>query len=212
MLKILWTGLILGFVSQPALAAKDGENWEVSMQTAEGSKPLGPAQVHRLCFAKGKDMKEPPQNDPSCKTSVQQSGKRATFKSVCKDGDTVITSSGFSEEVGPTHFRSDITIITEEKGSKLQHRQVGNIKKLTGSCDPSDFSGFMKNAEMRQGGKAASDPPAARQASSNEASRNEAMNSSGPDRSASTNPSEGKSDSSSLIQTGKGILKGLLPF
>lgn len=200
--------LLAGFLASQPTLAKDGENWEISTQVSQAGGPLGPAQVQRLCFAKGKDMKEPPADkDDSCKTSVQQSGKRASFKSVCKYPDQTITSSGFSEEVGPNHFRSDITITTEEKGRRSEQRQVGNIKKLAGTCDPNEFMRALQ-MQMQQGLRPEQEPapPAAANTTAPPAAA--------PDNQSLSSPpaKEEKSGTQSLIEAGKGLLRGRLPF
>ena len=195
------------FLSFSVFAQQNGEMWEISIQISGEDGRLGSSQVQKLCFPKGKDMKEPPEKDSSCKTTVQHSGKRSTFKSVCRDSDAIITAEGYSEEVAENHIRSDITITTEEKGKKAyQQRQVGSIKKLPGTCNPKEMMGkFVPPQIPNETLPNSITSPTMTQAESPK-----------PDESiqetSKTNGEKKGADQNSMIESGKSLLRGILKF
>ncbi|MBU3657377.1 MAG: DUF3617 family protein [Rhodocyclaceae bacterium] len=219
MFKRICACLVTSIATLPVLSATNGENWEVSTQIAQGNNPLGPAKVMKLCFATDKNMKEPPPPpDTSCKTSTQQSGKKVAFKSVCKYDGMTMTSSGYTEEVSSTHFHTDLTIVTEDNGNRSQQRQVGDIKKIGGSCDPNDMSGFMKGSSAPQ--TVGSNPPAPAKKTPAKNLTSKTQSTSGtvseedtkPTQETTSRSSDSQDGSSSMIQVGTSIIKGLLPF
>lgn len=205
--------LVTSLITLPALSANNGENWEVSTQIAQGNNPLGPATVMKLCFPTNKDMKEPPPPpDSSCKSSVQQSGKRANFKTVCNDDGVIITSSGYTEEISTNHFHTDLTMVTEADGSRSQQRQVGDVKKVGGSCDPNDMSAFMRQGAAQQASSPDIPAPVMRTSAKNASAKNQGSSTESSEQETASSPSDSKKNPSSMIEAGKSILKGLLPF
>lgn len=200
--------IILAVLLSPtSFAQQTGESWEFTIQTSGEDGRLGPAQTQKLCFPKGKDMKEPPEKDPSCKTTVQHSGKKSTFRSVCKDSDVIITSTGFTEELGANHFRSDITIVTEEKGRKTQQRQVGSIKKLPGSCNPNNFMGSFQPPAM-----SSEPPPKSTPSARGNNPKPDAQSTAAASEEPKDSSSEQAPDQKSILETGKDALRGLFRF
>ena len=192
---LLLIGFFLSFLS-PANAANDGELWEVGSQVSQDGGSLSPMTVGKICFPLNKNFKEPPQkDDPNCKTEVKTSGKKTTFKTVCKETSGVVTSTGTSEEVGSYHYKTDIMIVEEMRGEpRAQHRQVGYVKKIGTACDSKamlkGFSGFIP------GGAGSS-------STSGQSS----------DSKISKDASEKKSDDSvtkDAIEAGKSLLRGIL--
>lgn len=231
---MLLVGPCVALAVSGAHAAKDGELWEMSMQRAEGNGPLGATEVTKLCFGKDKNFKEPPEkDDPNCKHDYKTSGKRTTFKSVCKDADGSITSSGVSEEVGPYHYKSDVTIVQEMRGEpRMQQRQVGTMKRIGSACDPNEMFERFKSMGPKGGGapsydapassgKSAKQPaPAARSGSAPKVAVESEPAASEPKEPMAKSPAEkepaqapsGGSVVDGAVEAGKSILKGILKF
>lgn len=204
-------GSLLSFLCCGAYAAKDGELWEVGMQSSRGGGSLGPIEVNKLCFPATKDFKEPPQkDDPNCKTEYKTIGKKTTFKSVCKDSDSTLTSSGLTEELAPYHYKSDVTITQESSGeSRLQFRQVGYVKRLGAVCDTNAMFERLR-------APAVGIEPASSQALKNSSPENETRESvtqetSNPTAKAEKTPAESPAVRDA-VEAGKSLLKGLLKF
>lgn len=213
MFKRICTCLVAPLIAIPALSATNGETWEVSTQIARGNDPLGSANVMKLCFPTNKDMKEPPPPpDSSCKSSVQQSGKRVTFKSVCKNDGVTINSSGYTEEISSSHFHTDVTIVTVEGGNRSQQRQVGDIKKIGGSCDPNDMSALMKQGKVQQASTSGTPASVKRNSTKNTGTKNQSSSNESSEQETASSSGDSQDNSSNMIQVGTSIIKGLLPF
>lgn len=227
-------GPLLASTTFFAHAANDGELWEVTSQRAIGDGPLGAATTQKMCFPKNKNFKEPPEKDlPNCKTDFQTSGKKTTFKSVCKDADGTLTSSGVGEELGPNHYRNEVTITHEMRGqSRMQQRQVGVVKRIGTACDPNSMFEGMKGfgpqggAMPNYGGGAAgpasgamTEQPAARAGAmpkpaeeNNPVAKEPKTASNGDNEKESAGNSSNRPGIDTAVEAGKSILKGLLKF
>ena len=221
-LKYFSIGLCLCFVAPYAQAARDGELWEVGSQVSKDGGSLGPMTINKLCFPINKNFQEPPEkDDPNCKTDVKASGKKTTFKSVCKDSDGTTTSTGVSEELGAYHYKSDITITQEMRGEpRLQQRQVGYVKRIGTSCDSQAmFKGF-GGAALGSTGSSAGAAQAASDSEGGSApvvertrdsSEDLSKNSSGTEEQQAGKKSEGIT-AKDAVEAGKSLLRGILKF
>lgn len=204
-------GSLLSFLFCSALAAKNGELWEVGVQSSKGGGSLGPIEVNKLCFPTTKDFKEPPQkDDPNCKTEVKTIGKKTTFKSVCKDSDGTLTSSGVTEELAPYHYKNDVTITQEIPGeSRLQLRQVGYVKKLGAACDANAMFERLKAPVV--GAEPASSQVLTDKSAENEPRESVTQETRSPAGKAEKAPAEGPAVRDA-VEAGKSLLKGILKF
>lgn len=221
-LKSFSIGLCFCLVALYAQAAKDGELWEAGSQVSRDGGPLGPMTINKLCFPTNKNFQEPPEkDDPNCKTDVKTSGKKTTFKSVCKDSDGTTTSTGVSEELGTHHFKSDITITQEMRGEpRLQQRQVGYVKRIGTACDSQAMlKGFggtpLGNTGSSAGAAQVVSGSEGESALTAERTRDSSEELSTPPVAAGEQQTEKKSEgltAKDAVEAGKSLLRGILKF